>query len=547
MLREIRQTRRSFVLGSAAGAATLAGCSTSGTLDVKETKLAIIHTNDTHGYDLLSDDDESVGLAAVAQLKADWQAKGYEVLVVDAGDAVQGTNLVNFSSGATAIDFMNEVGYDVMALGNHEFDFGQDKVEGYIHAANFPILAANIIVQATGRALAEEHTILTLGDGTKIGFFGLTTPQTYTGTNPLLVEGLTFYESDDLYACAQEQADALRKEGCALVVCLAHLGEADGAAPNRAMDVVANVSGVDLYIDGHDHEEEEQVLKDKEGNSTLVVETGCYTHAIGVITWEDGKLEEHLQRFGKYEGQDAAVAASIQEVQDKLNKTLSEEVATTPFDLNGERSPGVRTEETNFGDLIADALLWEGQLSAEDQPVAAIVNGGAIRESIHKGDITRGDVLDALPFISFLCTVQVTGAQLLEAIEAACATTPEAMGSFPQVAGIEYTVDTTVPYENGEQYPDSTYYAPANPGARVTITKVGDGPFSQDETYTITAGDFICMGGDTYYVFAEAAQKTMKSTGYLCYDVLEYYLKDPCAGEVPQEYAEPQARITVIA
>lgn len=541
-------TRRSLIVRGAAGAATLAatGCTQAAPSEAAApVKLAIIHTNDTHGHDLL--DEESLGLAAVVQLKREYEEQGYEVLLLDAGDAVQGTNLVNRSQGDAAIEFMNRCGYAAMALGNHEFDFGQDKIADFRSAAEFPLLSANITVNATGELLAEAHTVFTLSDGTRVGVFGLTTPETITSANPLLTQGLTFLEGEELYACAQAQADALRADGCSLVVCLAHLGEEEALTGNRAMDVAAHTAGIDLFIDGHDHAEECQLIANAEGADTLVVETGCFTHAVGVVTWEE-ELAEELVAFGSYEGQDAEVAAYIQDCADEVDAQLSEPVATSAFMLDGERDPGVRTHETNLGDLVADAVFWEADRMADDTPDCAIVNGGGIRQSLPPGEITTGDVLNVLPFLNYVCTVQVTGAQLLEALEASCAVTPEQVGAFPQVASISFTVDTRMPYEQGAQYPNSTYYAPANPGSRVTIHDVGGRGFALEDTYTIASIDFLCAGGDTYYVFAEAAQTTMRSINYLLGDCLIYYLQEACGGEVPEHYADPagQGRIEIV-
>ena len=157
------------------------------------------------------------------------------------------------------------------------------------------------------------------------------------------------------------------------------------------------------------------------------------------------------------------------------------------------------------------------------------------------------DVLSVMPFTNQICTVQVTGAQLLEALEAATQDTPEAMGSFPQVSGITFTVDTTVPYEKGDQYPNSTYYAPAKPGSRVHISEVNGKDFDEKAVYTLAASDFITTGGDTYYCFAEAAAKSgVETAGYTPYQAMRYYLEDECGGVVPDRYAEPQGRVTVI-
>lgn len=545
-------TRREFARGAAAGVCTLglAGCaspSEESPQDAKKEpgKLAIICTNDVHGHVLLN--DESLGYAAVAQLRNDWEEKGYEVLVMDCGDAAQGAPIVGRSNGDNAISFMNEVGYDVMVLGNHEFDYGQDKIEDYVNAATFPIISANIIVNANKTNLVAPRTTLTLKDGRKVGVFGLTTPATRTTANPLFIEGLTFYEDQELYDCAQEQIDELTNSGCDLIVCLGHLGEDEASAPNRAQDVVANTSGIHLFLDGHDHKEENQTFTDAKGNETLVVESDCYTHMVGVVTWEDGKLDAQFVKIGEYDGQDKTVAAAIQTVADEVGQELGEVIATTPFKLNGERVPGLRNSETNLGDLVADALLWQAQISAEDYPDAALINSGGLRTSIEEGDITLGSVNEVMPFINYLCTAHITGTALLEALEASCQATPEELGGFPQVAGIKFTIDTTVPYEKGEVYPGSTYHAPANPGARVTIESVNELPFDEGATYTIAAPDFVCVGGDTYYAFAASAKDSLRTTGHTISDVICNYLKEMNYGAVGYEYANPQGRITIIS
>lgn len=523
---------------SASASASSASSASSGEM----TKLAIIHTNDTHGYDQAA--DKVIGMAAVAQLKKDYVAKGYDVLLLDAGDSIEGNLLADDSQGEVIPGFMNACGYDAMALGNHDFDYGADVLQKRIPAFNFPVLCANITVDATGELFAQPNTVLTLSDGTKVGVFGIDTPETMTKSAPKNTAGLSIAEGDDLYACAQKQVDELRAEGCSVIVCLGHLGEEDVSAPNRASDVVANTEGIDLFIDGHDHQVENTTVKDKAGNDVPVYETGCFLANIGVVTYEDGAFAETLVEAGSYDGIDEDVAEKINAVSAKIDERMGKQVGTTPFDLNGEASPGVRDSETNLADFVADAYRWEAEQALGTKPDAAIVNGGSIRTSLPAGDITLRDIHNVTPFINYIDTIEVTGAQLLEAIESACQGSPDPMGAFPQVSGITYTLDVSVPYEKGEQYPFSTYYAPANPGARVTISDVNGKGFDLDATYVIATIDFVASGGDTYCVFTGLTQ-SMQSTGYLSFQALQYYLEDECGGQVPDAYAEPQGRVTV--
>ena len=224
---------------------------------------------------------------------------------------------------------------------------------------------------------------------------------------------------------------------------------------------------------------------------------------------------------------------------------LSAAFAKTEVDLDGNKAPGVRTQETNLGDFAADAILWSAQQAMGEQVVAALTNGGGIRASIKAGDITMKDMKTIFPFGNQVSVLTVTGAELLEALEAATFSTPDAIGAFPQVAGIVFTIDTTVPFEQGEQYPDSTYFAPKNPGARVTIETVGGQAFDKDALYTIATNDFTAAGGDTYYAFKYANATAGYKTGVALEDALVNYVQQVLGGVVGQQYAQPQGRITI--
>ena len=530
----------------------LAACSsaqqattTSSAASQPQTSFTIIHTNDVHGY--LQAGDGVLGIAAVAQLKADHINDGEQVLLLDAGDALQGNTFVSQSQGAVVPGLMNAAGYDAMALGNHDFDYGADVLQERMAAFDFPALAANITVDATGELFAQANTTFTLGDGTKVGVFGLDTPSTKTQSATKNTAGLSFATGDDLYACAQQQADELRAQGCDFVVCMTHLGENDEVGDNKASDVAANTSGIDVIIDAHDHQVESRTVADKDGRNILICETGCYLANIGVLKYENGTWTDTLVAAGDYAGSDEAVAAQVDAIAKQLDEQLSEVVGTTAFTLNGERTPGNRDQETNFGDFAADAFLWQAKNAATKAPDAAIVNGGGIRASIDAGDITLHNIIDAMPFDNQLCTIEVTGAQLLEALEASTQSLPEPAGGFPQVAGITFTVDTTVPYEQGEAYPNTTLFAPAKPGARVSISDVNGKGFDLDAHYVLALSEFVATGGDSYYCFAQAAHDSIEYIGYTDTHALQYFLTDGCSGTVPDAYAQPQGRITIVS
>ena len=216
--------------------------------------------------------------------------------------------------------------------------------------------------------------------------------------------------------------------------------------------------------------------------------------------------------------------------------------AKTEITLNGEKAPGNRTEETNLGDLITDALVWGAGQQGETVD-AAITNGGGIRATIEAGDITKKDINTVLPFGNTLSIIKITGAELLEVLEASTFCTPEAIGGFPQVSGIEFTLDTTKAYDQGEEYPGTTYFAPKTIN-RVTISTVGGKAFDPAATYTIATNDFMASGGDTYYRFINATANY--DLGIAMDEVVMDYIKTVLGGTITADkYGQPAGRITV--
>lgn len=515
-----------------------------------EGKLVILHTNDIHGRAVT---EEGVwGYAAIAQVKKDLEANGAQVLLLDAGDASQGTPLVNLEYGKSAFEFMNAAGYDAAVPGNHELDWGIDNLLQNVEVASFPVLAANITDKVSGEAKFVDHVIFEKGSF-KVGVFGLDTPEAMTKTHPDKVRGITFAAGEALYACAQAQVDALKEAGCDLIVCVGHLGVDDESTGNRSIDVIANTNGIDLFIDGHSHtviDGGEAVATKTEGETTLLVSTGEYFGHIGYVVYDGESLSAKLWKCENnllsdlYMPNDAEVAAIVNGKNDAVEAQLSAVFAKTEVDLEGTKAL-VRTQETNLGDFAADAILWSAQQAMGDQVVAALTNGGGIRASVAAGDISMKDMKTIFPFGNEVSVLTVKGAELLEALEAATCTTPEAIGAFPQVSGIVFTIDTSVPFEKGEQYPDSTYFAPKNPGARVTLESVGGQPFDAEALYTIATNDFTAAGGDTYYAFKYANATSGYKTGVALEDALVNYVQQVLGGVVGQQYAQPQGRITI--
>ncbi len=504
--------------------------------------LVILHTNDTHGFDRRVEGIN--GMATVSALKKHYEAQGKDVLLVDAGDAIQDNNLVNFSKGKSAIAFMNAAGYDAMVLGNHEFDYGQDVLRQRMKEAKFPILSANVIVKAWNKPIGAETAVYRKGD-VKVGLLGLTTPETEVTTNPKNVYGLKFLNDKETIAVAQKLVNQLRKEDkCDVVVVLGHMGSDAGNTGHRAEDILMDVKGIDIWIDGHDHK-----VKNTYVNGALLAETGNYTKNIGVITRKDNQWVENFSAFGDFKEEDPVVKKLVDKEQKKVDQALALKKGESAFLLNGNRDPGVRTEETNLGDLVSDAYLWQAQQAMAATGMAvdgAITNGGSLRQSIEKGNITVGHISGVLPYNNQLYVMRIKGDVLLEIMEAATCSLPSQIGAFPQVSGIRYTVDTRVPYVNGKPYENSTYFAPEKPGSRVTIHEVGGKPFDPGKMYTIATTEFLCRGGDAYGKLTEPGAADIQAIGYVDTECVENYIKEELKGKVPQEYEKPQGRATIL-
>jgi 2',3'-cyclic-nucleotide 2'-phosphodiesterase (5'-nucleotidase family) len=500
-------------------------------------KTVILHSNDVHGA--------VAGYAAIAGLRTAYEEQGAEVILVDAGDYSQGTTYVSTTKGADAIDMMNAAGYDFATIGNHEFDYGYAQLAENMEKAEFKVLCADVL-DAEGTPIFDANAIYTTEDGLKIGFFGLETPEAQTKANPALIKGLTFVAEQELYDCAQAQVDALQAEGADIIVALTHLGVDDESEPNRSLDLYANTTGIDMIIDGHSH-----TVMTKGVNGEPIQSTGTAFANVGVVIIdnETGKIEKNeLISVTDETPKDETVAAAAQTIIDRVMAEYGEVFASTEVDLNGARDPGNRTEETNLGDLITDAMLWCVQqdpdsITVDADHVVAITNGGGIRASIAAGDITKNNVNTVLPFGNTVAVVYVTGKELLEALEASTYCTPTAVGAFPQIAGMNITIDTTEDYDaNEESYPASTYYGPASIN-RVTIDSVNGADFNVEDVYAVVTNNFLAAGGDTYYAFASASNQF--DTGMPLDEVLMDYITTELGGVVGQEYAAPMGRITI--
>ncbi|HOS68679.1 MAG TPA: 5'-nucleotidase C-terminal domain-containing protein [Bacillota bacterium] len=435
--------------------------------------ITIIHTNDTHSR-LLSSSSE-IGFAKIASKVKEIRGSNENVLVLDAGDTFHGQTISTIVKGESVAEVMNIMKYDAMVPGNHDFNYGQERLLELSKITNFPIIAANII-KADGSAFLSPYIIKEL-KGVKVGIFGLATPETTYKTNPNNVKGLTF---EDPTAAAGRMVKEL--EGKAdIIIALAHLG-LDESSEYTSKLVAEKVAGIDLIIDGHSHTVLPEGLK---VGDTLIVQTGEYDKNFGIVelVCENGKVTAAKSSLIAIEEteqltEDAEVLQAIEGIKAEQSVITSEVIGRTEIELDGVRD-NVRTRETNLGNLITEAIL---KATGAD---AVITNGGGIRASIDVGDITKGEVITVLPFGNYVVVKKIKGSDIVAALEHGVSQYPAPNGGFPHVAGIRFAFDPA-----------------AAAGSRITKAEIGGKALDPNAEYLLATNDFMAVGGDNYTMFA---------------------------------------------
>ncbi len=456
-------------------------------------KTVILHSNNVHG--------ELDGYAAMAALRQSFINQGAEVITIDLGDFSQGGAYVGVNQGQDAITLMNAAGYNFVVPGNHEFDYGYDQLKENLNAGVFRVLCANVLEGS--EPIGEPFALYQTKTGLNIGFFGLTTAETQTKANPANIQGLRFLADAELFNCAREQVSALQNAGAEVIIALSHLGIGDEAAPGPAVDLLSGAAGISFMIDGHS-----AAVATAGENGEAVQSAGSAFSYIGVVVIDDAgrKVEDHYLVPVEGLPKDETVAQLVDNIRAYIDARYNTVIATSEVMLDGSDLSS-RTQQTELGELITRAMVWKfmqrtEQLRVPADHVVGIVNGGAIRANLMPGEIKRSDLRAVLPFGNTLAVVYVTGERLLEALEASTYALPEPLGGYPQVCGINFTVNTGNAYDSGILYPNSSYCKP-NSIRRVTIQSVNGKPFSPADTYAVAADDFIVAGGDTYYTFSE--------------------------------------------
>ena len=537
---------------------SMAVCSAAEEKAEKNGDIYILFTSDVHcGI------DKGFGYAGLQQVRDTLEAQGYETILVDDGDAIQGEPIGTLSEGEAIIDLMNDLKYDVAIPGNHEFDYGMPRFLELVEKADFPYISCNFTYLDE---LVFEPYIIKEAAGKKIGFVGVTTPLTITASTPVYFQDengkyVYGFMSDDtgerVYQAVQSAVDAAREEGADYVYVIGHMGNGAEFKPWTYADVISHTDGIDVFLDGHSHDTDQVIMKNKDGEdvprSAVGTKMACigYSHIsaegdiveTGIWSWPNKTSAPELLDIHN------EIRDRVDEAQQELAEELDQVVASTAVtltindpeavDSSGNPVRMIRRAETNLGDLCADA--------ARDQSGAdiAFVNGGSIRVSIEKGDITFGNILAVHPFGSMLCVLEVTGQQILDALEWSCRSVPDENGGFNQVSGLTFEINSAI---DSPCKADKDGMCTGIEGERrVQNVMVGGEALDPEKTYTLAGYDYqLRQQGDGYTAYdgAPVLQDNVKLDNQVLID----YIVDTLGGNVGGEYADPygEGRITIL-
>lgn len=519
-------SRRNFLkaVGVTAAASAMAAAvpqASAGFLTGKDAAVTILYTNDVHTY--IDNKSPKLTYAAIAAMKQGYVDEGKPVLLVDAGDHIQGTAYGSMDDGATIIELMNEAGYDIATLGNHEFDYGMARAKAIIKEADFPYVSCNWVDLRTGLRVLPAVKLFPAG-GKWIAFVGITTPESFTKSTPAyfmnakqtkyIYDILGGDDGRKLYDAVQKAIDKAKTLGADIIIGLGHLGVDPSSSPWTSEDVIANTTGFDAFIDGHSHTVmENKRVYDAAGKPVTLTQTGSYLANVGKMTIaEDGAITTEL--ISTADVSDAAVAATAEAWINDVDTMLGEQIATTDikFYINdpaaGKRR--IRMGETNLGDFVADGIYtYFNEVEQLDCDIA-MMNGGGIRTDVAAGKWTFKTCKQISPFGNVACLMSVTGKQIQDALEfGARFVGPEGKenGGFLHVAGATYEIHTDIPNtvltDDKNVWMGSATGTPRVQNVRIYNKKTGTyEPLDLNRTYALAGMNYTLRNlGDGFAMF----------------------------------------------
>ena len=521
-------------------------------------KACILFTSDVHcGV------DQGFGYAGLKQVRDTLEAQGYETILVDDGDSVQGEVIGTLSKGESIIQLMNSLQYDAAIPGNHEFDYGMEQFLKLADEAEFPYISCNFTKEDK---LVFEPYVIKEAAGMKIAFVGMTTPRTIIMSTPAyfqdengqFIYGFTADDSGEaFYKAVQDAVDAARAEGADYVYAIGHLGNEAECRPWTYADVIEHTNGIDVFLDGHSHDTDQIVMKNKDGEDVVRSAVGTKMHCIGYsfISAEEGIEETNIWSWPNDKsapellGIRNEMSEAIAEEMEAADKFLEQKAGTSEFDLtisdpeekdaSGNPIRMVRRAETNMGDFCTDAI--RNVLDAD----IGILNSGGIRADIAKGDISYKDLLDVMPFSNSIGVVKVKGQAILDALEWGARSVPEETGSFLQVSGITFEIDSSV--ESSCTSDSNGMFTGVAGERRVKNVKVGGKAIDPAGTYTVASLTYVLFDHGDGFTSFDNAEVISKDASQDIQAVVDY-LNNELGGTIGEEYGDPygQGRITIL-
>lgn len=489
--------------------------------------------------------------AKVSAIKSEEKKNTDYVSLVSSGNFVQGALIGTLSEGGYITDIMNKVGYDVVTLGNHEFDYNIARLQELTDMMSASVVSCNF-VNNSQETVYRPYVIKSYGD-IDIAFLGITAPESIAQSTPAFFQnenGEYIYDfcGETLYDTVQKNVDKAKQDGAEYVIALSSLKTENVTERWSAQAVIANTSGIDVFLDGHSQSIiEGDILKNKDGEDVIISSVGSNLENLGRLTISpDGVIKTELISLDTYEKTDGETAELISQIKAECEEKTSEIIGKSEVDLttlyeNGERA--VRNSETNLGDLCADA--YREILDAD----AGFMNGGGIRADIDAGDITYRDILDVFPWNNQVCTAKVNGQQILDALEFGVSAMPGESGGFQQVSGISFDIDPNI---SSPVVTDEKGMFLGIDGERriknVKILNRETGEYealNTEKQYILASHMYLlkeCGDGFTMFDDAEIVKDSVMSDS----ELIKSYIQNNLGGTVGQEYAKPQGRINVL-
>ena len=535
-----------LTLSAAAFMAALT-CQTAFALDHD---VVILHTNDTHcGI------EENMGYAGLVWYENQMKEETPYVTLVDAGDAIQGAPVGTLSEGEYLVQIMNKAGYDFAVPGNHEFDYGMEKLLGLSARLDCGYSACNFVNLPSKTQVFAPYRIMEYDD-IQVAFVGVATPESITKSTPAYFQDqfgryrFSFCEDETgeaLYSQVQSAVDQARGEGADYVIMVGHLGDNGITEKWSSRSVIANTTGIDAAIDGHSHEVCVENVPNENGEMVVLTQTGTKFANIGKLTiTTDGQIQaSHVSAVTDAEGnpaKDAEMESFINGIKSQYEESLKVVLGRTDVDLM-DKDPetglrAVRKAETNLGDLCADASRY--MMGAD----IGFMNGGGIRAGIEAGDITYEDALSVFPYGNMICMAEVSGQKIKDALEMGVKNYPEESGGFIHVSGLTYTVDSSVP--SSVVLDEKRNFVSVDGEYRVRDIYVGEEPLDVNRTYTLASHNYWLKSGVDGMSMLMGCP-ILKDETVVDVDTITSYISEYLGGTVGEEYKDPrgQGRITI--